>query len=440
MDIQAFHHEMRNPLSAIVHCADAIASAVEDTKVLELPEACLEALKDNVQSAEIILQCANHQKRSIDDILTLSKLDSMLLSITPVAVKPHKLVASIVNIFEAEMKSNRISYQIHSASSLANLDIDYVYLDPSRLTQIFINLLTNAIKFVKTSKEPNISIRFGASLSEPRLFFSGNMFWATRNGNPNIEVTQGPEWGSGQELYLTFSVQDSGIGLKSKDIHKIFERFRQATVKTHVRYGGSGLGLFISKELTEKQGGEIGVSYVLDEGSTFGFYVKARRVERWPQTIDELFKDRGEGGSSCQSLHVLLVEDNIINQQVLSKQLKKAGCEVNVANHGLEALKILEGKVFDIVLMDLEMPVLDGLATMREIRQRERTGRGLLRSSTGPKIGAGARLPLIAVTANVRQEQIDTAISAGADRVMQKPFKAADLVCENARAFFPWAQ
>lgn len=412
--IDVVSHEMRNPLSAIVHCADAIASAVGDTKVLEFPEACLEALKDNVQSAEIILQCANHQKRIIDDILTLSKLDSMLLSITPVAVKPHKLVASVVNIFEAELKSNNISYKVHSASSLSDLDIDYVYLDPSRLTQIFINLLTNAIKFVKASKKPKISIHFGASLSEPRLFFPGNMCWATRNGNPEIEVIHSPEWGSGQELYLTFSVQDSGIGLQSKDIHKIFERFLQATVKTHVRYGGSGLGLFISKELTEKQCGEIGVSSVLGEGSTFGFYVKARRVERRPRTIDELVQDRGEGGSSPQSLHVLLVEDNIINQQVLSKQLKKAGCEVDVANHGLEALDILEEKAFDIVLMDLEMPVLDGLATMREIRQRERTSRGLLRSSTGPKIGAGARLPLIAVTANVRQEQTDTAISAGA--------------------------
>jgi CheY-like chemotaxis protein len=347
------------------------------------------------------MQCANHQKRIIDDVLTLSKLDSMLLSITPVAVKPTKLVDSIVNIFQAELKTNKISYNITPDKSFLALGIDHVYLDPSRVTQVFINLLTNAIKFVKPSKEPNISIRFGASTSDPRDLFPRNMFWAT-DGKQDGDVTSNPDWGTGEEIYLAFTVKDSGIGLQEKEIYKIFERFRQANVKTHVKYGGSGLGLFISKALTEKQGGEIGVSSVLGQGSTFGFYVKTRRVEWQPRTLKEMFQQAGQEAAARQ-LHVLLVEDNIINQQVLGKQLKKAGCHVSVANHGLEALEILERETFDIVLMDLEMPVLDGLGAMREIRRREKE-----------QVYASERLPVIAVTANVRKEQIDTAIAAGA--------------------------
>lgn len=427
--IDVVSHEMRNPLSAIVHCADAITSAVEEcqTELSNIPTPCLDALNDNISSAKIILQCANHQKRIIDDVLTLSKLDSMLLSITPTPVKPVKLATSIVSIFEAELKSNKIDYSIIDDQSLARLNVDYLLLDPSRVTQVFINLLTNAIKFVKPANNPRIDVHFGACLHSPRALFPSDMFWATTS-NLDKNVTNSPEWGAGEEVYLAFSVKDSGIGLKDKEIHSIFERFKQANVKTHVKYGGSGLGLFISKELTEKQGGEIGVSSVLGQGSTFGFYVKTRRAERRPQTMGELFTEFEAKKRTQQPLRVLLVEDNIINQKVLGKQLKKAGCQIWVANHGLEALGALERETFDVVLMDLEMPVLDGLKAMRKIREKEIAEEGLLGEAI--KLGArgGDRLPIIAVTANVRKEQIDAAIEAGADRVMQKPFKAADLV------------
>ncbi|KAF2627564.1 hypothetical protein BU25DRAFT_439973 [Macroventuria anomochaeta] len=426
--IDVVSHEMRNPLSAIVHCADAITSAIEEcqAQLSKIPEPCMDALNDNIASANIILQCANHQKRIIDDVLTLSKLDSMLLSITPTPVKPAKLANSIVNIFEAELKNNQINYSVFDDQSLTRLNVDHLLLDPSRVTQVFINLLTNAIKFVKPSSNPRIEIHFGACLHNPRDLFPSDMFWATASNLDN-DVTRSPEWGTGEEVYLAFSVKDSGIGLKDKEIHNIFERFKQANVKTHVKYGGSGLGLFISKELTEKQGGEIGVSSVLGQGSTFGFYVKTRRAEHRPQTISELYNEFGKKRVQ-QALQVLLVEDNLINQKVLGKQLKRAGCVVSVANHGLEALHVLEKETFDVVLMDLEMPVLDGLAAMRKIREKEVAEEGLLGEAM--KLGArgGDRLPIIAVTANVRKEQIDAAMTAGADRVMQKPFKAADLV------------
>jgi signal transduction histidine kinase len=272
--IDVVSHEMRNPLSAIVHCADAIIATAVGTKYAE-GRGSHEALAEIVQNAKVVLQCSTHQRRILDDVLTLSKLKSMLLSIKPVSVDPLRMVSSIVGMFEAELNSNSIRCNVAPDPSLSDLAIDHVFLDTSRVTQIFINLLTNAIKFVKLSKEPTISITFGACKSYPRSFFPENMFWA--DGEPSSDVTKSSEWGLGEHVYLTFVVQDSGIGLSNNAIAKIFKRFSQAHVKTHVTYGGSGLGLYISKELAEKQGGEIGVTSVPGKGTKFGFYVKARR-------------------------------------------------------------------------------------------------------------------------------------------------------------------
>jgi signal transduction histidine kinase len=317
--IDVVSHEMRNPLSAIVHCADAIMLAAEEcqagTTDADFSSRCTEALSENLQSARIVLQCAHHQKRIIDDVLTLSKLDSMLLSITPAIVKPQNLVDSIVSIFEAELKTHSINCTIAADPSLVDLAVEQVYLDSSRVTQVFINLMTNAIKFVKTLDHRQIAIRFGACKTNPRDLFPQDMFWAT--SEQDSDVTSNPEWGTGEEVFLTFAVQDSGIGLRREDIAKIFGRFQQANVKTHIKYGGSGLGLFISKKLTEKQGGEIGVSSVQGKGSTFGFYVKTRRGEQSaPAAAIQLANSAVNVDAMARPLSVLLVEDNIINQQV----------------------------------------------------------------------------------------------------------------------------
>ncbi|KAF2494820.1 putative histidine kinase HHK15p [Lophium mytilinum] len=388
--IDVVSHEMRNPLSAIVHCADSISNSLDECQSAlgghQIAEPYLRQLTENVAAANIVMQCANHQKRIIDDVLTLSKLDSMLLSITPSIVKLPKLVTSMASIFEAELRTHAIKTTLVPESSIAGLDIEYLSLDSSRVTQIFINLMTNAIKFVKTRTKREIEIRYGATFSNPRQTFPKGMHWPEKGKNSD-DVTTNPEWGDGEPVYVTFLIADTGIGMDLNEVHKIFERFRQANVRTNVKYGGSGLGLFISKELTEKQGGEIGV-----------------------------LSTPKEGAIHSDHLQVLLVEDNIINQTVLKKQLEKAGCIVDVANHGLEALGCLTDKRYDVILMDMQMPIMDGLECTMEIRKRQE--KGLVPSP----------LPIIAVTANVRQEQIESAMVAGADRVMQKPFKAADLV------------
>jgi len=264
-------------------------------------------------------------------------------------------------------------------------------------------------------------------------------------------------------------------------MQSLFERFAQASPKTYKQYGGSGLGLFISRELCELQGGQIGVSSSNKE-TTFTFFVKAKR---WVESRDPSAGPRRPGFASTSAspmafgrrgsvaltetapptqpakttapeaapglkaspapsgsrgirraspaeiaegnkngmLHVLIVEDNLINQKVMSQQLRKAGCVVHLSNHGEECLSFLEQTSFcngltplSIILLDLEMPVMDGLTCIRQIRERQGNGKVM------------SHVPVIAVTANARSEQVSVAIDAGMDQVVTKPFRIPELM------------
>ena len=270
-------------------------------------------------------------------------------------------------------------------------------------------------------------------------------------------MLKGDDWGTGQIIYLRFKVEDTGCGLTAAEKKVLFERFSQASPRTHAQYGGSGLGLFISRQLAELHGGQIGVASESGTGSVFGFFVATRRSQppppRTAQALLSVGAAIGDEISPTQrvaihqrdltqvippatlvaaqtssifhpkDLHILVVEDNLINQKVLVKQLKAVGSGVNVANDGIEALAFLAttrfrkegGPELSIILMDLEMPNMDGLTCIREIRKMEKEGEIL------------GHVPVIAVTANVRDEQIAAAIGAGMDHVVSKPFRIADL-------------
>jgi signal transduction histidine kinase/ActR/RegA family two-component response regulator len=423
--IDVVSHEMRNPLSAIVHCADSIYMSLDDVKTdgtSKDPDSTFKALEANAIAASTILDCCKHQKRIIDDVLTLSRLEATLLTIKPAATRPYELINSLMAMFDVELRSKSITTKVIAEPSLQELHIDYLNLDTSRTVQVCINLLTNAIKFMKSAGEKQLEVRYGAALclphtaSRPALFLD-EIHWAPK-GKTASATLDGPDWGSGEDMYLAFSLSDTGIGMRPEEINKIFERFEQANVATHVTYGGSGLGLFISKELTERMGGEIGVRSHPGKGSTFVFYIKTRRANVQPATTPLSARRPPLPPSRPSQIRTLLVEDNIVNQKVLRRHLERSGCTVKVANHGVEALDILSapGAYFDVVLMDMQMPVMDGLTATRQIRVLEQLGT------------LKGRVPIIAVTANVRHEQIESAMAAGADRVMQKPFKANELV------------
>lgn len=410
--IDIVSHEMRNPLSAIFQCADMISNSYKDLSDKNI--SAHEILKSNVEAANTIAMCASHQKRVVDDVLTLSKLKYMMLSISPRPARPAILLEQVIKMFDADLASHDISIATQALPSFGANNIDWVIFDSSRVNQILINLLTNAIKFTKGEVKRNITITYGATLIEPEKNFDNGFYWV-----PCVreieDLTLNPEWGSGEQVFLTCAVTDTGVGMSADEIPRLFTRFEQANSKTSVKYGGSGLGLFISQQLAEKQGGRIGLSSKLGQGSTFGFYVKTRRSIEPPKDIQPVLAPASSGGSftdGSKAMHVLIVEDNILNQKLLKAQLTKAGCVVQVANHGLDALEILrrcscwhepvkDAKDLDIILMDWEMPVMDGLTCSREIRALQQSGKIV------------KHLEIIAITANARDEQVQSALHSG---------------------------
>jgi CheY-like chemotaxis protein len=265
-------------------------------------------------------------------------------------------------------------------------------------------------------------------------------------------------------VYIIFSVQDTGRGLSDADQKLLFTRFSQASPRTHIDYGGSGLGLFISKRLTQMHGGAIGFSSKAGLGSTFSFYVKSRRSDVSARNnshdiTNEViarpqkeFNDKDQKHAiqpretmiAMNSLHILIVEDvslasyehpiflekfntrqNLVNQRVLAKQLRNIGVQVAVANHGGEALEYIHSTEYcvtdkpanplSLILMDWEMPVMDGLTCVREIRKLQTQG------------VIHGHVPVIAVTANVRSEQVRIALDAGMDDLISKPFRIPEL-------------
>jgi PAS domain S-box-containing protein len=443
-------HEMRNPLSAILQSADEITTTLSQHRLGEASNGrnLQDALDASVDAAQTIALCAQHQKRIVDDILTLSKLDSALLLVTPVETQPHAVVQRALKMFEGELETNDISMEFQIEESYRELKVDWVKLDPSRLLQVLINLTTNAIKFTHTQQKRTIIVSIGASLERPS---STSDFLTKKNASNRVayfptrskrpDLTSGADWGTGEKVYISFAVQDTGRGLDEDEKKLLFLRFSQASPRTHVQYGGSGLGLFISRELTELQGGEIGVASERGVGSTFAFYIKGRRTDpptdvstlqvpgemlRKNSTVQKLLPGQSQSQSRAErksavtqtvsldsgTLKVLIVEDNIVNSRVLNKNLKNLGCITYVANHGGEALEHLqrsrwwkdvgkEGIELSVILMDLEMPVMDGLTCARRIRELQ--GEGVIRG----------HVPIIAVTANARDEQIQTALQAG---------------------------
>lgn len=429
-------HEIRNPLSSVLQLADEITHLISPpmTPTITMPSETAETILD---AAQTILLCAQHQKNIVDDVLTISKLDSNLLVITPDKVDPIELIRKSLKMYEAELLRADIKAVLEVQKSYKDMCLTSVMLDPSRLLQVIINLLTNAIKFTKDLSNRNITIIVCASKTPPTGQDQGLTFAPPRQKPSLLPQPASTEWGSGEEVYLQFTVKDTGKGLTKDEMSLLFQRFSQGNPRTYKQYGGSGLGLFISKELTELQGGQIGVHSDAGLGSIFSFFIKAKRApeiqkrpvspaikRKWSSDISNIPSLMGSTTQSmkpngltktAEPLHVLIVEDNAINQRVMAQQLRRIGCIVATADHGLDALAFLATTKFyhgsaniplSIVLMDLEMPVMDGLTCISRIRELERSG------------DIVQHVPVIAITANARNEQILTALDAGMDEVV----------------------
>lgn len=277
-------HEMRNPLSAILQCSDEITTSLNnyrnklansETKLADNGD---DVLTNCLDAAQTISLCSQHQKRIVDDILTLSKLDSALLLVTPVEAQPLTVVQRALKMHEGELLAADIQMKFVVDQSFRGLGLDWVRFDPSRVLQVLINLTTNAIKFTTTERKRTVTVTIAASLTRPSEAKNPPVAFFPPRRKP-ADLCSSKDWGEGESVYILFSVADTGRGLSPEEKKLLFLRFSQASPRTHVQYGGSGLGLFISRELTELQGGEIGVESEAGKGSTFAFFVLARRSE-----------------------------------------------------------------------------------------------------------------------------------------------------------------
>jgi CheY-like chemotaxis protein len=388
-----------------------------------------------IENVSVIISCCAHQRRIIDDILTLSKLDSKLLAIAPSLTDLNSMLTELEKMFEADAQKFDVTLRVDK-----NLGkVQWAMLDTGRLTQVLTNLITNATKFTQKETKRIVTIKVGVS-RKPPTERDLDVEWVPA-GIARERTHAGTGTGSDDEIYLHFTVSDTGCGFDEEQKTRIFERFSQASPRTHSKYGGSGLGLFISREMIELQGGEIGVSSRPGHGATFAFYIAARSAEA-PQQLPSralLSRKLSSNAAAFSKYSILVVEDNLVNQKILRMQLQKLGHEVHVVSHGGEALDFLQTTAcwkgsnnnpntnsnsanqnsnidISIVLMDVEMPVMNGLECTRRIRAAE--SEGLIRR----------HLPIVAVSANAREGQVRDARESGVDDAISKPFRVADLM------------
>lgn len=459
--------QIRNPLGAVMHCADSTYDSLAEMKKLlpllassaqdsDKPNAICAKLHELVESSidavETISSCSAHQKRITDDILSLSKLDSNLLQISPTTIRATNLLQELQRTFGTEAERAGVVIETQLDVSMEQLGIEWIKLDPGRAQQVLVNLLTNAVKFTKNqSGDRKVNVYLGASKERPRnlpKLATDSSLMQSLPANSTHELSESTD----NECYIWFAVQDTGCGMTVKEKAKIFSRFTQASPRTYNEYGGSGLGLFISRKLVELQGGEIGFTSEFGTGSIFSFFIRAQTttapvstaVKNIMPAISKLrlhdfnidtatsetngLSTNSEVEAAHPQYNVLIVEDNIVNQKVLKKQLLKHGYQVHTADNGQQALEYIQttrhwtlGASRDprqdihVILMDIEMPVMDGLECSRTIRELQQAGH------------IANHIPIIAVSANARPEQIKIAIDAGMDHAIPKPFRIKDL-------------
>jgi len=353
-------HEIRTPLNGIIGMTDIL----KETKLT----------KEQKNSLDIIDISGNSLLSIVNDILDYSKIEANQLELECIPFNLYREIESVHKMLglKAQSKGLELSYSIHPDTP------KFIKGDALRIKQILINYCNNSLKF-------------------------------TEKGFVNIDLT--PIKVNEKHVTIKFSVKDTGMGISKDNQRKLFNDFIQVDASTTRKFGGTGLGLSISKKLALLMGGEVGLESELGKGSTFwftGVYEIESSLEAMPIEEDFIKGD-------TKSLKILLVEDNLINQKVASHTIKKNGHELDVANDGVEAIKKFQENTYDLILMDIQMPNMNGYEATQAIRKIE-----LEEQKEAIKI--------VAMTANALKGEREKCLELGMNGYLSKPFKQEALL------------
>lgn len=379
-------HELRTPMNAIIGFTGLLTET-------ELSDEQIDYTRTISQSADSLLVLIN-------DILDLAKIEAGKLDLEDAPYVLKDVIENVAAMFKlpAESKNVALNYEIDPKIPLA------VIGDGHRLKQILVNLIGNSLKF-------------------------------TDKGSISILVDCGDQRGIEEGMAVRFSVKDTGIGISPDRQRAIFDKFTQADGSTTRKYGGTGLGLAICDQLVEMMGGVISIESALGEGSNF-FFTLPMKVQEGP--IKHVEEEAAGAGRTAEKFQIggsiLLVEDNLVNQRLASIIITKQGYDLEVAGDGLEALEQIKNNKFDAVLMDIQMPNMDGMAATKKIRELE-SDSSLCEQYVSLK-GREKPLPIIGLTAHARKEDEKACYDAGMDGFLTKPLNKEKML-ETLQAYTP---
>jgi signal transduction histidine kinase/CheY-like chemotaxis protein len=351
-------HELRTPMNGVL----GMLQLMETTRMTE----------EQAEYAALATESTEHLLRVINDILDFSRFERDALELENIAFNPADLIATSVQAFAHNAQQRGLALELDLPPGL---DLLRVKGDPTRIRQILVNLIGNALKFTE----------FGSVRVETA--------WQRQDA---------------QQILFTCAVRDSGIGISPQLLESMFDAFQQADNSISRRYGGTGLGLPIARNLAQRMGGSLHAQSSEGLGSVFELQIPLCLVQQ-----EDPAPQPGATGNAPQERDgcVLLVEDNPVNRTVVEAMLRSLGLQVSVAGDGAQAVSMAGKETFALILMDCRLPVMDGYEATRRIRQLP----GL------------QTLPIIALTANARHGDRDLCLQAGMNDYLAKPFKRTDL-------------